>query len=81
MVNYLLWSVKFFFFDFLGLKHVLIKKNETDLSIIFGYDHEWPRITWSKSNFVTWCFNLKKVARKKTFLFLNTFALEVQERH
>ena len=38
--------------DFLGLKDGLIKKIETELGIIFGYDNEWPYITWSKSNMV-----------------------------
>ena len=56
-------ATKFFF-----SKSPILKKFESGLSgqmgqlgqnvkkKLKGYDHEWPRITWSMSNLVTWFF-------------------------
>ena len=53
------------------MNHGLIKKIEPEYSLNFGHDHDWLRFLWSKPNMVSGCFDLKKEASKKPFLFLN----------
>ena len=53
------------------VNHGLIKKIEPEYGLSFFHDHDWLRFLWSKPKMVSGCFDVKKEASKKPFLFLN----------